>query len=258
MGKVYLVGAGPGDPDLITVKGLKAIQEADVILFDRLINEELLQHASEFAELIFCGKRPDQHSLTQEKINELLCAYAKQGKVVTRLKGGDPFIFGRGGEEAEELSRHGVPFEIVPGITSGSAAAAYAGIPLTHRNYSSSVAFVSGVSKQDGASESYWEHLAQGPDTLCVYMGVKKLPEICGKLMQYGKEPSTPIALIHWGTTEDQQTVTGTLADIREKSHLIQNPSMIVIGEVVRLRDQLKWFEDTPVQELFPAEAIVG
>ncbi|MFC2947362.1 uroporphyrinogen-III C-methyltransferase [Virgibacillus sediminis] len=258
MGKVYLVGAGPGDPDLITVKGLKAIQQADVILYDRLINEELLQHASPYAELVFCGKRPDQHSLTQDQINALLCDYAEQGNVVTRLKGGDPFIFGRGGEEAEVLSRHGISYEIVPGITSGSAAPAYAGIPLTHRDYSSSVAFVSGVSKQDGSAENYWEHLAKGPDTLCIYMGVRKLPDICDKLIRYGRDPQTPIALVHWGTTKGQQTVTGTLIDIQEKSHLIQNPSMIVIGEVVRLRDQLKWFEETPPQELFPQEAIVG
>ena len=259
MGKVYLVGAGPGDPDLITVKGLKAIQQSDVILYDRLVNKELLEYASEKAELIYCGKSPDHHSLTQDQINNLLCKHANQGKNVTRLKGGDPFIFGRGGEEAELLKKNGISYEIVPGITSGSAAPTYAGIPLTHRDYSSSVSFVSGVSKSGVSYEKYWENLAQGSDTLCIYMGVRNLPDICDRLIRYGRKPDTPIALIHWGTTENQQTVTGTLENILDESHTFKNPSMIIIGEVVRLRDQIKWFEnDTLETEFVAAEAILG
>ncbi|ASK64329.1 uroporphyrinogen-III C-methyltransferase [Virgibacillus phasianinus] len=258
MGKAYLVGAGPGDPDLITVKGLKTIQNSDVILYDRLVNEELLRYAPKQAELIYCGKSPGQHSLTQEKINNLLCKYANEGKVVTRLKGGDPFIFGRGGEEAEVLAQRGIPFEIVPGITSGSAAPAYAGIPITHRDHSSSVAFVSGVTKSDEELDKYWEHLANGIDTLCVYMGVKNLPDICGRLISHGRDPNTPIALVHWGTTASQQTVTGTLETIVEKSSKLKNPSMIIIGEVVQLRDKLQWFEQIQVEETMKEHAIVG
>ncbi|WP_077324338.1 uroporphyrinogen-III C-methyltransferase [Virgibacillus siamensis] len=258
MGKVYLVGAGPGDPDLITVKGLKAIQHADLILYDRLINEELLNFAAKSAELIFCGKRPNHHSLTQDRINHILCKFAKQGKVVTRLKGGDPFIFGRGGEEAETLKQNGISFEIVPGITSGSAAPAYAGIPLTHRNYSSSVAFISGVSKTGQNDETNWKHLAQGVDTLCVYMGVGQLPFICESLIRHGRNSSTPIALVHWGTTQRQQTVVGTLKNIVEKSHSIKNPSMIIIGEVVRLREKIQWFEQNALEESVAAHAVTG
>ncbi|WP_010649756.1 uroporphyrinogen-III C-methyltransferase [Oceanobacillus massiliensis] len=258
MGKVYLVGAGPGDPELITVKGLRAIQQSDVILYDRLIPEELLAYAPKEAELLYCGKQPDHHSLTQEKINQLLCEYAEQDKVVTRLKGGDPFIFGRGGEEAEVLKQKGISYEIVPGITSGSAAPAYAGIPLTHRDYSSSVTFVSGVSKSGEAYEKYWEHLAQSSDTLCIYMGVKSLKGICERLVRYGRDKDTPIAVIHWGTTDQQHTVTGTLVSILHQTHLFQNPSMIIIGEVVRLRDRIQWFEKEDLENQLSAEAIFG
>ncbi|SFD89872.1 uroporphyrinogen-III C-methyltransferase [Lentibacillus persicus] len=258
MGKVYLTGAGPGDPDLITVKGLKSIQQADVILYDRLINPELLEHTKVGAELIYCGKLPERHSLAQDEINALLCQFAKEGKTVTRLKGGDPFIFGRGGEEADVLSQQAIEFEIIPGITSGAAAPAYAGIPLTHRDYSSSVAFVSGVSKPDILSEQYWEHLAQGADTLCIYMGVKNLPDICAKLIRYGRANETPIALVNWGTTEDQKTVTGTLKTIVEKAAEVKNPSMIIVGEVVRLREKLQWFEEKAMDEKVRFEANTG
>ncbi|ALX49033.1 uroporphyrinogen-III C-methyltransferase [Lentibacillus amyloliquefaciens] len=254
MGKVYLVGAGPGDPELITVKGLKAIQQADCIFYDRLINPSLLANAPDGAELIYCGKSPNQHALTQSEINRLLCQFAGEGKVVVRLKGGDPFIFGRGGEEAEMLRENGIPFEIVPGISAGSAAPAYAGIPLTHRDYSSSVTFVSGVTKDD----DYWKTLAQRADTLCIYMGVKNLPDICGKLIDHGRSFNTPIALIHWGTTEKQQTVTGTLWTITDKAGAIENPAMIVIGEVVTLRDKIQWFEEMSMQQQFPLETVIG
>ncbi|PFG13926.1 uroporphyrinogen-III C-methyltransferase [Bacillus sp. es.036] len=245
MGKVFLVGAGPGDIDLITVKGVKCIEQADVILYDRLINKELLEYAKEGVELIYCGKLPDYHTLKQETINRFLVKHALKGKVVTRLKGGDPFVYGRGGEEAEALSNHGIPFEIVPGITSGIAAPAYAGIPVTHRDLSSTFAFVTGHRKDGEEEELRWESLAKGIDTLAIYMGVKNLPYICSMLRKYGKKKETPVALVHWGTTHTQQTVTGTLETITDdvRKAEIQNPSMIIVGEVVNLRAKLNWFE---------------
>lgn len=250
MGKIWLVGAGPGDPDLITVKGLKAIQKADVILYDRLISMELLDHAKEGTELIFCGKLPDRHFVQQENINELLVDHARQGKQVVRLKGGDPFVFGRGGEEAAAAVQNGIEFEVVPGITSGIAAPAYAGIPVTHRDLGASFAIVTGHRKEGADEELKWASLAKGIDTIAVYMGVKNLPHIQEKLIQYGKPKTTPAALIHWGTTNKQQTVTGTLETIYDvaQSVGITNPSMIVIGEVVRMRDELTWFKELPVE----------
>lgn len=249
MGKVFLVGAGPGDPDLITVKGVKAIEQADVILYDRLVNQTLLDYASSEAKLVYCGKHPNHHSLPQEEINDLLVDLAQNGNTVTRLKGGDPFIFGRGGEEAEQLAAANIQFEIVPGITSGVAAPAYAGIPVTHRDYSSSVAFVTGVIKDDVDADDYWKSLVHGPDTLCIYMGVKKLPDICTMLLKHGKKEDTPVALVHYGTTDNQQTVTGTLTDIVEHAEGIKNPAMIIVGEVVKLRDKISWFESTQLQD---------
>ncbi|WP_018661676.1 uroporphyrinogen-III C-methyltransferase [Heyndrickxia acidiproducens] len=258
MGKVYLVGAGPGDPELITVKGLKAVQQADVILYDRLVNRLLLDEAHEGAKLVYCGKSPDRHSLSQETINSLLVKYAKQGNVVTRLKGGDPFIFGRGGEEAEYLRKNGISFEVVPGITSGSAAPAYAGIPLTHREYSSSVAFVSGAGKNGEDSGQNWEHLAKGADTLCIYMGVKHLPDICEQLLRHGRHPKTPVALVYCGTTDEQQTVTGNLENITTKAKMIRNPAMIIIGDVVRLREKIQWYEWLELEKEQPSQVVFG
>ncbi|ANR67071.1 uroporphyrinogen-III C-methyltransferase [Staphylococcus equorum] len=243
MGKVFLVGAGPGDPDLITVKGLKAIQQADIILYDRLVNKKLLSHASPKAKFMYCGKDPHRHSLPQEDTNKLLVNFAKKGQTITRLKGGDPFIFGRGGEEAEILAEHQIPFEIVPGITSGIAAPAYAGIPVTHRDYSSSVAFVTGVINKNIDKDSYWKHLALGPETLCIYMGVKKLPEISELLIKHGRPIDTPVALVQLGTSENQKTVVGNLMNIVEVAKDIENPAMIVVGEVVKLREHISWFE---------------
>ncbi|MCZ0755873.1 uroporphyrinogen-III C-methyltransferase [Anoxybacillus sp. J5B_2022] len=245
MGKVYLVGAGPGDPELITVKGLTCIQKADVILYDRLINERLLSYAKKGAELIFCGKLPGYHTMQQETINHFLIHHAKKGKVVVRLKGGDPFVFGRGGEEAEALAKHGIDFEIVPGITAGIAAAAYAGIPVTHRNFSSSVAFVTGHKRDGSQEEIKWESLAKGIDTIAIYMGISNLPYIRDQLIKHGKAPSTPVAVIQWGTLYEQRTVTATLETIVEavQQKRIENPSMIIIGEVVTLRDKIYWFE---------------
>ncbi|MBA2876463.1 uroporphyrinogen-III C-methyltransferase [Thermaerobacillus caldiproteolyticus] len=251
MGKVYLVGAGPGDPELITVKGLKYIQQADVILYDRLINEELLAYAKKEAELIFCGKLPGYHTMQQETINHFLIHHAKKGKTVVRLKGGDPFVFGRGGEEAEALVKHGIEFEIVPGITSGIAAAAYAGIPVTHRDFSSSVAFITGHKRDGSHEEIKWESLAKGIDTLAIYMGISNLPYIRDQLMKYGKSPTTPVAVIQWGTLLEQRTVTATLGTVVEvvNEHQIKNPSMIIIGEVVTLREKIQWFEQLLLQQ---------
>lgn len=257
MGKVYLVGAGPGDPDLITLKGLKCIQEADVILYDRLVNKDLLNYAKTDVELINCGKLPDYHLLQQDTINRFLIKYAKKGKVVTRLKGGDPFVFGRGGEEAEALATSGVSFEIVPGITAGIAATAYAGIPVTHRDHASSFAIVTGHRKKDEEDNIKWEALAKGIDTLAIYMGIKNLPYIQGKLIEHGKSPETPVALIHWGTLKTQRTAVSTLANVVDTAikEQISNPCMIVVGDVVNLREKIKWFEAKQAENLLANEA---
>ncbi|WP_138416196.1 uroporphyrinogen-III C-methyltransferase [Aquibacillus sediminis] len=242
MGKVFLVGAGPGDPELITVKALKCIQQADVILYDRLVNPELLQEAKPEADLIFAGKLPKFHMMKQETINHLLVKYAKQGKVVTRLKGGDPFVFGRGAEEAEALAKEGLEYDVVPGVTAGVAAPAYADIPITHRELGSSFAIVTGHCKKGKPTNIKWESLAKAVDTLAIYMGVRNLPYICEELMKHGKSQNTPVAIIQQGTTANQQTVTGTLSSIctianRQK---ISNPAMIVVGEVVRYREKIE------------------
>ncbi|QFT87478.1 Uroporphyrinogen-III C-methyltransferase [Bacillus sp. THAF10] len=252
VGKVYLVGAGPGDPDLITVKGLRRLESADVILYDRLVNPELLNYAKKDAQLVYCGKLPHYHTMKQETINRFLVKYAKKGLQVVRLKGGDPFVFGRGGEEAEECAKHDVPFEVVPGITAGIGAAAYAGIPVTHRTLSKSFAFVTGHQAGDKEAEHQWANLAQAVDTICVYMGVSQLPNILRHLLEHGKSPKTPIALVHWGTLNEQRTVVGTLANIERKvtEANISNPSMIVIGEVVKLHEKLHWFEEEIVPHL--------
>ena len=246
MSKVYLVGAGPGDAELITVKGMRCIEEADVILYDRLVNQELLAYARPDAQLIYCGKLPNYHTMKQETINHFIVQFASEGKIVTRLKGGDPFIFGRGAEEAAACKEKGIQYEVIPGITSGIAAPAYAGIPVTHRELSQSYAIVTGHTKDNEQEDIQWEALAKGVDTLAIYMGVGNLPYITEQLKKHGKPSSTPVALVHWGTTESQRTVTGTLDTIVEvtKREQIENPSMIVVGEVVKLREELKWFED--------------
>lgn len=248
MTKVYIVGAGPGDVELITLKGLRAIKEADVILYDRLLNEELLTYAKPGAELVFCGKLPNRHAMIQEHINESLVRYAKEGKVVTRLKGGDPFVFGRGAEEAAVLADENIPFEIVPGVTSGIAAPAYAGIPVTHRDLSGSFAIVTGHRQAGKDDDLKWESLVN-IETLAVYMGVKNLPYIVSQLQRFGKSPQTPVALIHWGTYDKQRTVTGTLETIERivEEEGIENPSMIIVGEVVRMREKIAWFNEQPV-----------
>ncbi|MGM9929836.1 MAG: uroporphyrinogen-III C-methyltransferase [Bacillus sp. (in: firmicutes)] len=245
MGKVYLVGAGPGDAELITVKGLKCIQQADVIMYDRLVNPELLQYAKSDADIIYCGKLPGDHTMHQETISYSLAHHAKKGKIVTRLKGGDPFVFGRGGEEAEVLVKHGIPFEVVPGITAGIAAPAYAGIPVTHRDCSASFAIVTGHRQEGKEDDIKWESLAKGIDTLAIYMGVGNLPYIQEKLIQFGKPASTPVALIQSGSLSTQRTITSTLQEVVNvaKEEKVLNPCMIVVGEVVKYHHTLKWWE---------------
>lgn len=252
MGRVYLVGAGPGDPDLITVKALKCIQQADVILYDRLVNKRLLKEAKPEATLVFCGKYPSCHVMNQTTIQQLLIKFAKQGKTVTRLKGGDPLVFGRGAEEAAVLAERGIPYEIIPGITSGIAAPAYAGIPVTHREKSSSFAVVTGHRSKDNRKEVDWRSLAHAVDTLIIYMGMAHLEDICEALMHHGKAADTPAAVIHSGTTDKQRTVTGTLHTMAEiaKREQVANPSIIVVGEVVRLREKLAWFPERLSEEI--------
>ena len=248
-GIVYIVGAGPGDRKLITLKGVECLQRADVVIYDLLLNDTLLEHCPAHTEKI---KAPDPRIRTtrQTELNQLLVEHAKAGKVVVRLKGGDPYIFGRGGEEAFALTEASIPFEIVPGITSAIAASAYAGIPVTHRDYASSVAFVTGHSaalRPD--SNINWEGLATAVDTLVVYMGVAHLHQIAERLMTHGRSPQTPVSLVRVGTTPQQQVVQGTLDDIVQKVEAAQlkSPAVIVIGEVNRLRQQLRWFDTKPL-----------
>ena len=249
-GFVYLVGAGPGDPGLITVKGQACIRKADVLVYDYLANAALLKHARSNAELLYVGKKGGDHTLSQDGINALLVEKARAGNIVARLKGGDPFIFGRGGEEVEVLVEAGIAFEIVPGVTSAVAAPAYAGIPLTHRDYTSTVAFVTGhEDPQKSESSIDWESLARGIGTLVFFMGVKNLPRIVDKLLQYGKSSQTAVALVRWGTTPRQVAVSGTLDNIVERVQAagLKAPAIIVVGEVVRLREKMTWFEHRPL-----------
>ncbi|MGN8645220.1 uroporphyrinogen-III C-methyltransferase [Gracilibacillus sp. HCP3S3_G5_1] len=246
MGKVYLVGAGPGDPDLITVKALKVIQQADVILYDRLVNQELLNEAKPEADLIYCGKLPKLHFMKQETINHLLIKYGKKKQIVVRLKGGDPFVFGRGAEEAEALVRNGILYEVIPGITSGIAAPAYADIPITHRELGRSFAVVTGHCKNGEPSDIQWDYLAKSVDTLAIYMGMSNLAFLTEKLINAGKSSQTPIAIIQEATTANQQVVAGTLQNIVAlvEQYQVQNPAMIIIGEVVKVREKLQYLKD--------------
>jgi len=247
-GIVFLVGAGPGDPGLITLKGLDALRSADVVVYDALANPRLLREARADAELISVGKRGGHHTMKQEEINKLLVAKGLEGKRVCRLKGGDPFVFGRGGEEALALAEAGVPFEVVPGITAGIAAPACAGIPVTHRGCTSSLAFITGhEDPTKEASGLAWDKLATGVGTLVVYMGVKNLPVVVERLTANGRPPDTPAAVIQWGTMPRQRTITGTLADIVERAADIEAPAVLVVGEVAGLRDRLRWFENRPL-----------
>jgi uroporphyrinogen III methyltransferase/synthase len=241
-GKVYLVGAGPGDPGLMTVRGLELLRRADVLVYDQLVNPALLEEARSTAVRIYVGKKAGCHCIAQEEINEVLIRYGRQGYEVVRLKGGDPFVFGRGGEEAEALADADIPFVVVPGVSSAIAAPAYAGIPLTHRKFASSFAVVTGHEARKTQSAVDWKKLATAVDTLVILMGLHNLPAIVAKLTAYGRSPETPVALVRWGTTPEQQTVIGTLADIVEKSALLKAPVLIIVGDVVNLRDKLDWF----------------
>lgn len=242
-GEVYLIGAGPGDPDLLTFKALRLMQQADVILYDRLVTPAILELCRRDADRVYVGKKRSHHTLPQQEINKLLVSLALQGKRVARLKGGDPFIFGRGGEEIAELADHHIPFQVVPGITAASGCAAYAGIPLTHRDYAQSVRFVTGH-LQDNTIDLPWQELVSKGQTVVFYMGLVGLTTICQNLIAHGLDPDTPIALIEQGTTEFQKVFTGSLATLPNQIATIEvhAPTLIIVGEVVKLRNQLIWF----------------
>jgi uroporphyrinogen III methyltransferase/synthase len=249
---IYLVGSGPGDPGLFTVKGVRCMEQADAVVYDRLAPEALLAYAKPGAEMIYVGKKPgDDQAMKQDEINRVLVELGRENKTAVRLKGGDPYIFGRGGEEALELIEAGIPFEVVPGVTSGVAAPAYAGIPVTHRNISTSVAFITGhEDPTKGRSDVDWKGIAHGADTLVLYMGVGRLREISAELMDAGRDPETPVAVVRWGTLPEQRTVTGTLVDIAERVEeaKLKPPAITVVGGVVGLRESgLGWYEKRPL-----------
>jgi uroporphyrinogen III methyltransferase/synthase len=249
-GKVYLIGAGPGDPELITLRGVRALGLADVVLYDALAHPALLNHARAGAELRSVGKRYGEDSFSQDAINAELVLLARAGKVVARLKGGDPLLFARGAEEVETLARAGIPFEIIPGIPSPTGAAAYAGISLTHRDLSSSIAFITGTESPGKERTAHdWSKLATATQTLCVIMGMKRLAEITTALMAHGRDPGTPAVVIQWGTWPRQRVLEGTVADIatRAAAEGIANPAVVVIGEVGRLRQRMRWFDQLPL-----------
>lgn len=249
-GKVYLVGAGPGDPKLCTLKAVECVQKADVVVYDRLVHPSILKHARPDAEMIYVGKASSDHTMKQEDINVLLADKAKEGKTVTRLKGGDPFVFGRGGEEAELLVEEGVAFEIVPGITSAIAVPAYAGIPVTHRKVCSTFGIITGHEDPNKTESSIkWDKIATGIDTMVFLMGVENLPNIVSELVKNGRPAETPVALIRWGTRANQETLVGTLSDIvqKVKDTGFKSPAVTIVGDVVGMRDTLRWFDNRPL-----------
>jgi uroporphyrin-III C-methyltransferase/precorrin-2 dehydrogenase/sirohydrochlorin ferrochelatase len=254
VGDVALVGAGPGDPDLLTFRALRLMQQADVVLYDRLVSAPVLDLCRRDAERVFVGKRRSAHHLTQDRINEELIRLARAGKRVVRLKGGDPFIFGRGGEEIGELMEAGIPFQVVPGITAASGCAAYAGIPLTHRDCAQSVQFVTGHLR-DGTVALDWPALARAQQTVVVYMGLAGVRTLCAQLVAHGRGPDTPAALVQQGTLPSQRLYVGTLASLPDlvECHDVQAPTLIIVGEVVRLHRQLQWFR--PAERIEAADA---
>ncbi|WP_145525648.1 siroheme synthase CysG [Yersinia vastinensis] len=257
LGEVALVGAGPGDPGLLTLRGLQVIQQADVVLYDHLVSPEVLDLVRRDAERICVGKRAGAHSVAQEETNQLLVALAQRGKRVVRLKGGDPFIFGRGGEELQVVARAGIPFQVVPGVTAAAGATAYAGIPLTHRDHAQSVTFITGHCRSDG-DDLDWQALARGRQTLAIYMGTVKAAEISRQLMTHGRASTTPVAVIGRGTRADQQVLTGTLAQLESLAHQAPTPALLVIGEVVDLHHQIAWFGQQPQTEQAISPSVVN
>jgi uroporphyrin-III C-methyltransferase/precorrin-2 dehydrogenase/sirohydrochlorin ferrochelatase len=243
-GEVYLVGAGPGERDLLTIRALHLMQKCDVCIFDNLVSDEVIELVRRDADMIFAGKKRDQHTFSQEKINDLLVKYAKKGKKVLRLKGGDPFIFGRGGEEIESLMSHKINFQVVPGISAANGVAAYAGIPLTHRDYAQSCLFLTGHFK-DGKIDFDWPKLVTEKQTLVIYMGLLSLPDFIKELIEHGQNKTMPVAVIQSGTTSAQRVIVGNIGNIKNKlvRSKIKSPALVIIGEVVKLRDQLKWFK---------------
>jgi uroporphyrin-III C-methyltransferase len=244
VGRVFLVGAGPGDPDLLTLRAARLLAQADVVVYDHLVGDGVLALINPQAERIYVGKRRDQHSMAQDDINALLVRQARLGRQVVRLKGGDPFVFGRGGEELQELAAHGIGFEVVPGVTAACGVAAYAGIPLTHRDHAQSCLFVTGHLK-DGSCNLDWPALARPRQTVVIYMGLGGLADICAQLVAHGVAPAMPAAVVQQGTTLDQRVVAATLADLPERvaEAGLRSPCLIIVGEVVGLHEQLDWFD---------------
>ncbi|HMS27299.1 MAG TPA: uroporphyrinogen-III C-methyltransferase [Burkholderiaceae bacterium] len=243
VGRVYLVGAGPGDPELLTLRAVRLLEKADVVVYDHLVSSDVLAFVNKSAERIYVGKRRNEHTMRQEQINTLLAKLGNEGKQVVRLKGGDPFIFGRGGEELQTLAAHGVAFEVIPGITAASGVSSYSGIPLTHRDHAQSCLFVTGHLK-DGTADLDWPSLVRLNQTVVIYMGLGGLPEICRQLIAHGASADLPVAVVQNGTISTQKVATGTLATIADivAQQALKSPCLVIVGEVVKLHHSLAWF----------------